>query len=337
MVLTQDIAETRNKKITIISCLFLVFTTLVSLTIGKYNLTFPKIVSLLLGHGSAIEKNVFFRLRIPRTIMAIMAGSGLGLSGAVYQMVFKNPLASPDVIGISSGANLGAAIIIVMFGGSVTAIAVGSFLGGVLAVVCVMGLVRATKSNSTSTYVLSGIIISSVASAMIMLLKYFVDNEGDLAAIEYWTMGSLSAVTLSKVLGVLPFWLIGFVLTLLLNRQVGLLNLNEDEARALGVKLKQIRIVVLTFSTMLVSSIICVTGLISFAGLIAPHIVTLLINRQNSKSMVLSAIIGAEVLLVSDILARIIASSELPISVLTTIIGVPILVIVMIKKNRKSL
>lgn len=327
-----------DKKISTITgycVLLLVITFFLSLCVGRFSLSLNSIFKIISGKGKTLERSVFFRLRLPRTIMAVIAGAGLGLSGFVYQSVFRNPLASPDVIGISSGANLGSALVIVLAGNSVSGVAIGSFAGGIIAVAGVMGLVKATKSNTTSTYVLSGIIISAVASAFIMLLKYFADSDSELAAIEYWTMGSLSAMTLSKLLSILPFWTIGFTVTLLLNRQISILNLNEDEAKALGVKVRQIRILVLGVSTLLVSSIICVTGLISFAGLISPHIVSMMINRQDSKSMVLSSLVGGEVLLVSDILCRTLLTSELPISVLTTIIGVPILIIVMIRRNRR--
>lgn len=335
MDLTRN-SQNKARTVIIICTVIVLLTAVFSLCLGQYSLPLKKIFSIVAGNGSKVENNVFFKIRLPRTIMAIMAGAGLGLAGAVYQSVFKNPLASPDVIGISSGANLGSAVMIVLFGNSLAQVASGAFLGGLLAVVCVIGLVNATKSNSTSTYVLSGIIISAVASALIMLLKYYADNEGDLAAIEYWTMGSLSAITQSKVVSVLPFWFVGFVFTLLLSRQVELLNLNEDEARALGVKVKQIRILVLICSTLLVSSVICLTGLISFAGLISPHIVALILNRRDRKFLILSSIVGGEVLLISDILCRTLSTAELPLSVLTTVIGVPILVVVMIQRKRKN-
>lgn len=300
---------------------------LCSFCVGKYPLSLGEIGCLIRGKAvTDMTRKVFFTLRIPRTCMAILSGAGLGLAGAVYQIIFKNPLASPDIIGISSGANLGAAVAIVTIGGSMVSVAGGAFVGGLLAVLMVVLLVRATRSTSTSTYVLAGIIIAAVAKALIMLLKYYADSESQLAAIEYWTMGSLAAVTASKVLAILPFWLIGFAGLLLLRRQVELLALNEEECRALGVRLRPIRLTVLALSTLLVASVICVTGLISFVGLIAPHITNFMVKKQNSKSMVLSGMVGGAILLIADILARTLSAAEIPISILTTIIGVPILV-----------
>ena len=312
----------------------LVVGSIISFCVGKYPLTLEEIWALLTGgEVKPMTSKVFFTLRVPRTIMALLGGMGLGLAGAVYQNIFKNPLASPDIIGISSGANMGAAIAIVSAGGTMVSIAVGAFSGGLAAVLLVMILVQTTRSNSTSTYVLAGIIISALANTIIMLLKYYADSESELAAIEYWTMGSLASITASKVTAILPFWIAGFSGLLLLHRQVGLMALNEEECRALGVRLKQVRIAVLLLSTLLVASVICVTGLISFAGLIAPHIARMMIRRQNSQTLVLSSMVGGGVLLIADILARTLYEAELPISILTTVIGVPILVWFMCKRK----
>ena len=312
----------------------LIVGSIISFCVGKYPLTLEEIWALLTGgEVKPMTSKVFFTLRVPRTIMALLGGMGLGLAGAVYQNIFKNPLASPDIIGISSGANMGAAIAIVSAGGTMVSIAVGAFSGGLAAVLLVMILVQTTRSNSTSTYVLAGIIISALANTVIMLLKYYADSESELAAIEYWTMGSLASITASRVTAILPFWIAGFSGLLLLHRQVGLMSLNEEECRALGVRLKQVRIAVLLLSTLLVASVICVTGLISFAGLIAPHIARMMIRRQNSQTLVLSSMVGGGVLLIADILARTLYEAELPISILTTVIGVPILVWFMCKRK----
>lgn len=305
-----------------------------SICIGNFPITIKEIIAILTGgEVSTMTRNVFFTLRLPRACMGLMAGAGLGVAGSVYQMIFRNPLASPDIIGVSSGANLGAAIAIVSVGIGIGGIAIGAFAGGLLAVGFVMLLVRATRANTTATYVLAGIVISAVAKSAIMLLKYYADSESNLAAIEYWTMGSFAGVTASKVLSVLPFWLIGFVGLFLLRRQVGLLSLNEEECRMLGVRLHRVRLAVLSLSTLLVASIVSITGLISFIGLIAPHISRMMIKRENTDTMVLAAMVGGAVMLIADILARSLYAGGLPISILTTIIGVPVLVYFMCKRK----
>ncbi len=312
----------------------------VSAYIGKYPVTLRQIGWMLFGGGEVPEmtRKLFFTLRLPRTCMAVLAGAGLGLAGNVYQTIFKNPLASPDIIGISGGANLGAAIAITAAGGSgMLGISAGAFAGGFAAVLCVMALVRLTDASRTATYVLAGIIMNAVSKAGIMVLKYFADPENELAAMDYWEMGSFGNVTQSKLLSVLPLLLFAGAGILLLRRQIGMMELSDHEARALGMRIRPIRVLVLLLSTLLVSSIVSVTGLISFAGLIAPHTARLILRRNNSRTMVLSLLVGAFVVLNADILARVLYSAELPISILTTVIGVPMLLYFLVRRGRERL
>ena len=300
----------------------------VSVCVGKYTITTADIQAMLKGEQvQAMTRKVFTTLRLPRTVMALIAGIGLGIAGSVYQIIFKNPLASPDIIGIAGGANLGAAVAIVSVSTSgMIAIAAGAFWGGLIAVVCVMLLVKATRSRSTSTYVLAGIVINAISKAFIMALKYFADPENELAAMEYWEMGTFGNTTLSKLLSIRPMFLIGLAGILLLRRQIELMSLSDNECRALGVRLRPVRAAVLALSTLMVGSIISVTGLISFAGLIAPHTARLMLRRNDSTTIIMSGLVGAFVVLTADILARVLYSAELPISILTTVIGVPILI-----------
>ena len=300
----------------------------VSVCVGKYTITTADIQAILKGEQvQEMTRKVFTTLRLPRTVMALIAGVGLGIAGSVYQIIFKNPLASPDIIGIAGGANLGAAVAIVSVSNSgMIAIAAGAFWGGLIAVVCVMLLVKATRSRSTSTYVLAGIVINAISKAVIMALKYFADPENELAAMEDWEMGTFGNTTLSKLLSILPMYLIGLAGILLLRRQIELMSLSDNECRALGVRLRPVRAAVLALSTLMVGSIISVTGLISFAGLIAPHTARLMLRRNDSTTIIMSGLVGAFVVLTADILARVLYSAELPISILTTVIGVPILI-----------
>lgn len=300
----------------------------VSVCVGKYTITTADIQAILKEEQvQEMTRKVFTTLRLPRTVMALIAGVGLGIAGSVYQIIFKNPLASPDIIGIAGGANLGAAVAIVSVSTSgMIAIAAGAFWGGLIAVVCVMLLVKATRSRSTSTYVLAGIVINAISKAVIMALKYFADPENELAAMEYWEMGTFGNTTLSKLLSILPMFLIGLAGILLLRRQIELMSLSDNECRALGVRLRPVRAAVLALSTLMVGSIISVTGLISFAGLIAPHTARLMLRRNDSTTIIMSGLVGAFVVLTADILARVLYSAELPISILTTVIGVPILI-----------
>lgn len=327
--------ERHRKQVFAIAAALVAAAFVVSVCVGKYPLSISEILTILSGGTiSDIKRNVFFTLRAPRTVMALLAGVGLGMAGSVYQIIFKNPLASPDIIGVANGANLGAAVAIVLFGHSTLLVAPSAFAGGMLVMLLVIALVRSTGSANTTTYILVGIILKAVSESCIMILKFFADPERELAAIEFWSMGSFGDITATKLLTILPAFLIGLVGLVLMRRQVTLLGLEEDESRMLGVRVGLIRMVVLSFSTLMVTSIICMTGLISFVGLIAPHISRLILKRTSFASCVLASLAGAFILLVADSLARSIYSAEVPISILTTFIGVPVLIYFM--RSRKA-
>jgi len=253
--------------------------------------------------------------------------------GSIYQMIFKNPLASRDLIGVSSGANLGAALVIVLFGQSAALLVFGAFAGGILAMFFVVSLARLDRSNSALTYILFGIIAKAVSDAFIMILKFVADPEKQLSAIEYWTMGSLGSVTASKLAAVLPFFLAGFVGLILMRRHIALLGLEDDESRTLGARIKFVRTAVLGLTALTVASAISMTGLVVFVGLNAPHIARLALKRTGFACHALSAMIGALILLVSDCIARSVSTVEIPVSIPTTLIGVPILLYFMLKRK----
>lgn len=298
-----------------------------SVCVGQYPIAPRDIVAILTGgEVSALCRKVFWTLRLPRALTALMAGAGLGLAGNVFQTVFKNPLASPDLVGVAPGASLGAAVAIVLLGGSSSAIALGAFAGGLLAVALVMALARIASEKNITAYILAGIVMSAVAKALIMVLKFFADPANDLAAIEFWTMGSLANVTAAKALTVAPFFLFALCGLVLLRRQVDMLSLNEDECRMLGVRLERVRPAVLSLATLLVSSVVSVTGLVSFIGLTAPHIARRMLRRNGFPCAAMSALVGATIVTLADTLARSLATAEIPISILTTALGVPVLI-----------
>lgn len=305
-----------------------------SVRVGKFPLTSRDIGAILAGRETDdLARGVFWTLRLPRACMGLLAGAGLGMAGAVFQLVLKNPLASPDIIGVSSGANLGAAVCIVFLGQASRLLAASAFAGGLLAVLLVLALARAAGRGSTASYVLAGIVMKALSEALIMLLKFYADPEGQLAAIEFWSMGSLGGVTAQKLLAALPACLIGLLGLVLMRRQIALLGLDEDEGRALGVRVGPVRAAVLALCTLLVSAIVSVTGLIGFIGLIAPHIARLALRRVSFAWCALSALVGALLLLLADCAARTLYSAEIPISILTTLLGVPVLILLMRRRR----
>lgn len=319
----------KNKRI-LISTIVATFIIIIclSLTIGSYDLSINDIINILTNQEVLpIQKNVFYNLRLPRIVMGLFTGLALGLAGAVYQMLFTNPLASPDLTGVASGSSLGAAIAIVIGAGTTFEKTIGAFVFGMLSLVLVIALVKTTGRQRTSTYILAGIVISSLANAGIMLLKYIADPLGELATIEFWTMGSLGAITADKMYISLISGLIPLIILCLLHRQIVILSLGDENARYLGLNAKTQRIIILVLATWLVASVISVTGVISFVGLIAPHITYLIMKKRTGCFYVISGLAGTIIVLVADMLARSISTGvELPLSVLTILFSTPVLV-----------
>ncbi|WP_458408240.1 FecCD family ABC transporter permease [Anaerotignum sp.] len=303
---------------------------LTSLFVGKYPLSME---GLLAGEEQMMR--VFLTLRLPRTCMAVLAGFGLGVAGMVYQTVFRNPLASPDIIGVSSGASAGAAFAILFLAGSSFAVMGSAFLGGLIAIVLVLALTSVAPGKGNASIVLAGIAIHSLAQTLLMVLKLAADPEKELASIEYWIMGSLNGITMDKL--PLPFVLSLICMTLLflLHRQVLLLSVEETEAALLGVAVEKMRLCILLLATLVVAATVSVTGLISFVGLLAPHCARLLTKDHRIPTLWLSGLFGGCILCIADILARSAASSELPVSVFTSLLGAPFLIWLLLRRREE--
>lgn len=299
-----------------------------SLFTGKYPLSFAKMLE-----GDNMHIRVFLTLRIPRSLIAVLGGFGLGAAGYVFQTVFRNPLAAPDMIGVSSGASAGAAFAILFLPATAASVTLSAFAGGLLAVGIALGLASLAPGKGSGSIVLAGIAVHSVAQTVLMILKLAADPERQLASIEYWIMGSLSAITLGRI----PFYclicIFGLIGIFLLHRQIILLSVEETEARMLGVAVGKMRLLILILATLVVASIISITGVISFIGLLAPHIARLLTRDNRLDTLLLSGLLGGLLLTTADILARSAASVELPVSIFTSLIGAPFLLYLILKGN----
>lgn len=329
----KHIDNYRNKIIllSVIQVLLLIVVLVWSVITGQYPLTLKSLLS-----GDTMSIMVFKRLRLPRAIMGVIGGFGLSISGYIYQLIFKNPLASPDIVGVSSGASAGAALAIVAVSASVPVISISAFIGAVTALIITLLTAYLVPGRNSYTIVLAGIAIHSVAQTILMFLKLAADPEKQLASIEYWIMGSLNGISRDSL--AIPFLttLTGFIVIALLYRQVLILSTSEEEAVSLGVNVTSLRFIILMLATLIVSSIICVTGLISFIGLIAPHIARLLTKRNDIFTYITSGFTGAILLTLADILARSVSTSELPVSIFTSLLGAPLLIILLIRVNKKE-
>ena len=301
----------------------------VSLAVGKYPLSLQKLLA-----GDAQQRRVFLTLRLSRTAAGVVGGFALGAAGFVYQTVFRNPLASPDIIGVSSGASAGAAAGILFLSGT-AAVTASAFAGALLAVVFALALSSLDRSGRNSTIVLAGIAVHALAQTALMALKLTADPERELASIEYWNMGSLSGVNLHALAGNMALCAACLVPLFLLHRQIVLLSAEEGEARMLGVSVGRLRLAVLLLATLAVSSVVSLTGLISFVGLIAPHIARRLTHNNRAGTMALSGLTGGVLLCGADILARSVAATELPISIFTSLLGAPFLVYLIVRGRRR--
>lgn len=300
------------------------------LFVGKYPLSMQQLLA-----GDAMQWRVFLTLRCSRTLVGVIGGFALGVSGFVYQTVFGNPLASPDIIGVSSGASAGAAAGILFLSGA-AAVTASAFAGALLAVVLALALSTLNRSGKSSTIVLAGIAVHSLAQTVLMCLKLTADPERELASIEYWMMGSLNGVSVHSIGGNLILCVLCMGVLFLLHRQIILLSAEEGEARMLGVRVAQLRLLVLMVATLSVSSVVSLTGLISFVGLLAPHGARLLTGQNRMGTMLLGGLLGGILLCGADILARSVASTELPVSIFTSVLGAPFLIFLIVQGRQRE-
>ena len=317
-----------NRTYYVASAILLIALAIVSLYVGKYPLSIEKLLA-----GNDLQWRVFLTLRLSRTLVGVLGGFALGTAGFVYQTVFRNALASPDIIGVSSGASAGAAAGILFLSGSL-GVTLSSFAGALGAVIIALFLSGLDKSGKNSTIVLAGIAVHSLAQTFLMCLKLTADPERELASIEYWIMGSLSGISGYSISGnlILCFACLGILF--LLHRHVIILSTEEGEARMLGVSVTSLRLIVLLTATLTVASIISLTGLISFIGLLAPHTARLLTKENRLPTMFLSGIIGGILLCTADILARSVSATELPVSIFTSLLGAPFLIYLILHRRR---
>ena len=311
-------SPTKTKSFLLVGTVILTVLTLCSFFVGKYPLTLSGLLS-----GDAMQWRVFLTLR---------ASFVLGVTGFVYQTVFRNPLASPDIIGASSGASVGAAFGILFLPGAV-AVTLSAFAGAICCVLLALALSSLTAEKDGKSIILSGIAVHSLAQTALVCLKLLADPEKQLASIEYWIMGSLNGISLYSIGGNIALCLICLVGMFLLYRQILLLSLDDQEGRLLGVNVTQIRLIVLLIATLAASSVISMTGLISFISLLAPHGARLLFKNNRLSTMLFSGLLGGCLLTLGDIFARSIASTELPVSIFTSLLGAPFLIYLCIRRK----
>ncbi len=327
-----------NKKKFWIVLFILIICVIFSACLGRYTLSLKDIFSILVGnHTSEVEVNLFYNIRLSRTFLVVISGGALALSGSIFQTIFRNPLVSPDVLGVSSGCSVGAVLSIVLLGGGVIITQSMTFLFGVMVVLFSIFLSRFVKNDRILGLVLAGIVMGSIASSIIMMLKLVADPNSHLQAIEFWLMGGFNNATWSQFnIIFLPIMLITVILYLL-RYKINIMSLGDEEAKSLGLNVKVVRIIVILLATLLVALVVSFAGVVSWVGLLSPHIVKMYSKDDIVNNFSLSFLTGSILLIVSDVLARTLFTIELPISIVTSFIGAIFLIILLIKNKREAL
>jgi iron complex transport system permease protein len=309
-----------------------------SLNIGAYRIP-PKavwatIIDAVIPGGTAEASpyaDILFRIRLPRLLLALFAGAALAVSGASLQAVFRNPLVFELSLGISYGAAFGAALSLVFLGRKVPP-QVAAFVFAIAAVLAVL-FIAGKAASQIVTILLSGVIVSALFQALLSLAELFA-NPYALQSLIFWLMGSLGQATWDDLAVSLPVIGIGVTVLILLRWRLNVLSLGDDEARALGVDVRREKILVIGLAALTTAAATAVTGVISWIGLIVPHLVRMAVGADNRKVVPLSAAAGASLLLVADNIVRTAASFEIPIGILTSVVGIPFF-IVLLKRSGK--
>ena len=302
----------------------LIALTAIAFAVGRYPVSMSELVSVLVGNAASPNvETVVLQVRGPRVLAALIVGAALAAAGAAYQGMFRNPLVSPDILGVSTGAALGA-VLGIFLSLNLFLIQLSAFAGGLLAVGMVYWIgSRLRGHDPLLALVLTGVVIGTLLGSAIALLKYLADPYNQLPAITYWLLGSLAAVSPKEIVYSIPLMFAGLAPMLLLRWRMNLLALPDDEARALGVDTRKLRTLVVACATLMTAAAVAVSGIIGWVGLLIPHAARLLVGPDFGRLLPLAMLLGAAFLLAVDTLCRTIATIEVPPGVLTALIGTP--------------
>lgn len=338
--LKDEAVHRRYRLLLLCMPLLLLGAILLSFCVGYYPLTPAQVVKAALaplGYGGEVlpqAVTIFWSIRLPRILSAVLIGASLSVAGSAYQGMFRNPLVSPDILGVSSGASLGAALAI-LGGATGWVIQLSAFAGGVAAVAAAYLISRKSAHSHTLSLVLTGSMLMSLCNAGVTMIKYVADPDDVLQQITFWLMGSLTKTNLESLGRSLPPMLAGLALLFLFRWRINLATLDEEEARSLGLNVRRFRLLLIAASTLLSAASVCLGGLIGWVGLMIPHLARALVGADYRRLIPASAMLGGIYLLLMDDLARSILSMELPLGVVTSIMGAPFFVFLIIKRKAR--
>lgn len=333
---TADIGDMRTGALRwVLMAVVLLVSILAAICIGRYPLPLSHVVAILFDYlvpgdwshwlpaWSAVEERVVMQVRMPRVLMAVMVGASLAMCGGALQGAFRNPLVGPQILGISSGAAFGGCLAILLFT-SMPATLGMAFAGGLIAVAMVYVLGRYERRTTMLMLILAGVVISAFFSALISLVTYFADPNDTLPAIVFWLMGSFATASYVKLAAVIGPILIGMVLLLALRFRINVLSLGDEQARALGIAVEPLRWVLLACVTLVVSASVAVSGTVGWVGLVVPHVARLVVGPDHRVLLPACALIGGAYMVCVDTVARSATSAEIPLGVITALIGAPL-------------
>jgi iron complex transport system permease protein len=314
----------------VLPLLLLVAIVLLSLGVGRYPVPPGEILRIvgakLAGLPSGVSETaetVIWQVRLPRVGAGLLVGAALAASGAVYQGLFRNPLVSPDILGVSAGASLGA-VAGIFLSLSVVAIQALAFAGGLIAVALVYLVGSAARGRDpVLVLVLAGVAIGALLGACISLLKVLADPYNQLPAITFWLLGSLASVTRGDLVSILPAVVLGLIPMVLLRWRMNLMTLDDEEARALGVETARLRLVLIASATLMTAAAVSISGIIGWIGLLVPHVARALAGPDFARLLPAALMLGGGYLVAVDTLARTMAPIEVPLGILTAAIGAP--------------
>ncbi|TDX62547.1 iron complex transport system permease protein [Methylosinus sp. sav-2] len=333
-------ADGEGRGLLLVSALALGALILASLALGRYPLSLGAVVETLIGRGNGSESDataqtIIFMVRLPRIATAVMVGAGLSIAGAAYQTVFRNPMASPSLLGVSAGAGFGASLALLLHLPTI-AVEAAAFVGGLAAVGASYLAASRVKSQSLITLVLCGMVMSALFQALISLVKYVADPVDTLATITFWLMGSLAKANGADAATAAAPVVLGGAVLFALRWRISLLALGDHEAAALGADVVRLRIIVILCATAMTAATVCVAGIVGWVGLLVPHIARMLFGMEPGRVMVATATLGALFVLGVDDVARSASIIEIPLGVMTAVIGAPFFLFLVIRARSEQ-
>lgn len=316
----------------ITGCIATLFLALIALCLGQYTIALQDVIKVLtLQEVDLVNaETVIFNIRIPRILVSLIVGSGLATAGASFQALFSNPLATPDTLGCANGASFGAALGILL-GLNALGIQISALIFGILAVVLVFVFTRYRHANQIMMIILGGMVVSSLFSALVSLIKYVADPNDVLPVITFWLMGSFSNSTVHSLYTGVPMIILGMMILYLMRYRMNALSLKEEEAASLGINVRKNRMIVIVASSLITASVVSMCGVVGWVGLLIPHISRMLFGNNHTKVIPGCIVFGALFMLVIDTIARCMYQAEIPVSILTAIIGAPVFLLLLRK------